>query len=635
VGTVAQVSSDSDGNSSWGPWYASDPPTAPFEPIKGPQPQQYGQQQPYGQPTYQPNAQQPSYTGQQPPYGQQPQQSPPPPYRMPSAKPPRRQRSRRLVYGLIAGGVAVVAAISAGVVFISSGGSTPHPTGFLPTGSSPGQDAQQITTAFVNAWGKGDLAQASKYTDHPAAALAALEANQKYLNLRKLSGTTQSSTIASGAGTREQVTFALTAQVATSAAASALTGSWSYHSSLVAYQETNSQWWYIQWKPDVIAPNLTNTTHLAAITVAPQVVAISDAQGNDLTSYHDAGLTNIAALLMKSGSAGGRGKPGLFVEIQTNKGKAVPNSQAVVVAPSNIPNLATTIDANAEQAARAAVAKHNGSAMVVIQPSTGKILAIANNAQENDFALTAQVAPGSTMKVITSTALFNEGVLTPQTGVECPPTFTIQGITYHNDNNETLPAGTPFMTDFAQSCNNAFTTQWSHLYGKLASTAHDYYGLNQKWDIGIANLSASYFNAPANASGAQLAEEAFGQGSLIASPIAMASVAATVDEGSFHQPILVDGTKTVTAKPLPSSTDTDLKEVMRAVVTSGTAAGLGLGPDVYAKTGTADVTGQGQPNSWFVAFDPSKDVAVGCVVLNAGYGAQFAGPETASFLSAY
>ncbi len=74
---------------------------------------------------------------------------------------------------------------------------------------------------------------------------------------------------------------------------------------------------------------------------------------------------------------------------------------------------------------------------------------------------------------------------------------------------------------------------------------------------------------------------------------------------------------------------------MRAVVTSGTAAGLGFGPTVYAKTGTADIQGQDQPNSWLVAFDTSKDVAVACLVVNAGYGAQFAGPEAASFLNGY
>ena len=50
---------------------------------------------------------------------------------------------------------------------------------------------------------------------------------------------------------------------------------------------------------------------------------------------------------------------------------------------------------------------------------------------------------------------------------------------------------------------------------------------------------------------------------------------------------------------------------MQAVVTSGTAASIGFGPGVYAKTGTADIQGQEQPNSWLIAFDPAQDVAVG------------------------
>jgi cell division protein FtsI/penicillin-binding protein 2 len=115
----------------------------------------------------------------------------------------------------------------------------------------------------------------------------------------------------------------------------------------------------------------------------------------------------------------------------------------------------------------------------------------------------------------------------------------------------------------------------------------------------------------------------------------MASVAATIDTGTFRQPVLVPGARQIAARPLPADTDAGLKQMMRAVVTTGTAAGLGFGPDVYAKTGTADISGQGQPNSWFVAFDPSKDIAVACLVLNAGYGAQFAAPEVESFLSQY
>ena len=68
--------------------------------------------------------------------------------------------------------------------------------------------------------------------------------------------------------------------------------------------------------------------------------------------------------------------------------------------------------------------------------------------------------------------------------------------------------------------------------------------------------------------------------------------------------------------------------MMRDGGDQGTGAGLGFGSTVYAKTGTADIQGQDQPNSWLIAFDPTKDVAVACLVVNAGYGAQFAGPRS-------
>ncbi len=537
------------------------------------------------------------------------------------------------MFAAIAAAVAVIAGIAAVIVTVVLPGG--KPSGFVPTGTSPGQDAQQITTAFLAAWEAGDLGQAADYTDHPAAAQAALTTYQKYLHLRKLTGTVQSATTVGTSGARGSASYAISATVATSADAKALSGSWSYHASMTAYQKQNSPAWYIAWAPDVLAPNLTAATHLAAVEVPPGVVGVSDAGGNDITSYKDAGLTNIANLL-EAKAPPGQGSPGLNVEIQTAAGKAVQNSQAAVIPARNIPNLPTTIDAKAEAAARAAVALHNDSSMVVIQPSTGKILAIANHAGFNDFALTAHVAPGSTMKVITSAALISSGVLTASSPVACPSTYTVQGITYHNDNNESLPAGTPLTTDFAQSCNNAFSTQWPHLSGGgLARAAKEYFGLDQKWNIGITGLSASYFNAPASASGSELAQEAFGEGQLTAAPLAMASVAATVATGTFKQPILLPGTTQVTATPLPASTDDQLKQMMQAVVTSGTAASIGFGPGIYAKTGTADIQGQEQPNSWLIAFDPARDVAVACLVVNAGYGAQFAGPEVKAFLDGF
>jgi len=553
----------------------------------------------------------------------------------PEAKPARPPRKRRkLVWGITAGVVAVIVVVAGVTVALKHRGPGTPVYGLIPTGSTSQADGQQITTAFLKAWESGNLTQAANLTNHPAAAKAALATYGKYLDLGKMTATTGSVTSAAGSTSavpRESAQFAVGVSVAAKDGKKIVRGTWDYKSALTAYQQANSSIWFINWQPDVVAPNLTTTTRLAAVSVAPTVGLVTDASGEGLTNFGDAGLSKISGDLSKNPPPG-KSKPGLDVQIETTKDKVVPNSQAIVVAPVNLPSITTTISTADETAARAAVAMHANSSIVVIQPSTGDILAVANNDGFNDFALTAAVAPGSSMKIITSTALFNSGRITPQSAVTCPPAYEIQGITYHNDQNESEPAGTPFMTDFAQSCNNAFTTQEPYLYGKLASTAKDYYGLDQMWNIGVG--SGSYFNAPATASGSELAQEAFGEGQLIASPLAMASVAATVDSGSFKQPILVAGMKQVTADSLPASTDTDLKEVMRAVVTEGTAAGIGFGPDVYAKTGTADIVGQEQPNSWLVAFDPDDDLAVAALVLNAGYGAQFAGPEVKSFLDA-
>ena len=432
------------------------------------------------------------------------------------------RRSRGILIGSVATTVVVIAAAVAFVV-VRHHATTPV-TGFVPTGTTPGQDAQQITAAFLTAWQDGDIAKAASYTDDPAAARAALAVYGKDLGLRRftvayksdtavtvhpaassgLSPSASASASAAAATPHESVTFLVSDTVSAPYDGKAVAGAWSYHSTLVAYQQAGSPAWDIGWQPGVVAPNLTTKTHLAAVVVPPKVEQVTDGAGQVLTTYGDPGLNTISSLLSQAAPVNQGGTPGLDVEIANAKGVAVPNTAAAISNPNNIPTLATTILPAAENPARAAVAMHAQSSMVVLQPSTGNILAIANNSGFNDFALTATVAPGSTMKVITSSALFNSGVLTPSSPVACPEKYTVQGITYHNDKNETEPAGTPFWNDFAQSCNNAFTQQWSNLTGanSLAATAKTYYGLDQTWGIGIPGISASYFNAPASASGA-------------------------------------------------------------------------------------------------------------------------------------
>ncbi|HZP54916.1 penicillin-binding transpeptidase domain-containing protein [Actinocrinis sp.] len=530
---------------------------------------------------------------------------------------------------------------------------SPTHTSFQPTSADPATAAEQTATAFLNAWQSGDLQEAAKYTDDPTDALTALTAYKSGLNVSALAFKPQPAVLAGasasatpnvgGAGTSPSggtsstspsgtVAFSATATVGMTGQNTTMP--WTYNSSVVAYKQSDG--WSIRWNPSILAPGLTDGQKLAVVPVQPGVGKVVDAAGSKLSSYSDASLQTIAGTLAKKAPKGS-GTAGVAVQVMDASGNAVGTTPlAMLQKPVDASVLKTTIDPTVQALARSAVGMFPRSSMVVLRPSTGAILAAANSAGSGDTALTGGLAPGSTFKIVTSTALLNHGIVTLYSPVSCPLTFTVQGVVYHNSsdgtgkNEESEPPGTPFITDFAQSCNNAFTQFYKQLEGgRLAGTASTYFGLNQAWDIGLG--SNQYFSMPGGSSGAELAQEDFGQGRVVASPLAMASVAATVGTGSFHQPYLVNGVTKVTADALPSGTDSSLKAMMHAVVLNGTAAGVfsGVSGPLYAKTGTAetDANKDGKTNAWIVVYDPNLDVSIGVVVQDSGFGATYAGPE--------
>jgi hypothetical protein len=572
-----------------------------------------------------------------------------------------RSRKKFAVVGGL--GSAVIVGIVIALVVNQSGTghntAAPKPSGFQPTATAPADAAEETADAFLSAWQSGNVQQAAALTDNPTQALATLAAYRSDLSLAGLQLAAQTST-AAGA-----VTFSVNASVglpssaggaSVSASASASssaspsastagstagsttspTASWSYTSHLTAY-EKNGGWW-VKWTPALVAPNMTATTKVVTVAIPAQADEVTDSAGNDMSDAADPGVRNIASELKKNAPIG-QGTPGIEVELENANGSVIAGTAAKLSAPVNTGVIKTTIDPADEVAAMHAVSLYPQSAMVVLQPTTGDILAVANNAGGNDYALMARIAPGSTNKIITSTALFTSGLVSsPSQAVECPKEVPINGLNFGNSGGESLPASTPFLADFADSCNNAFS-QWYNKIGSttLAQTAQKYYGLNQQWNIGIG-AGGPYYSIPPSSSNGELAMELFGQGQLQAAPLAMASVAATVDTGSFMQPIVVAGSPQLTATPLPSDVKQDLWQMMHAVTqTGGTAASVysGVSDEVYAKTGTADEgAASAKPNSWMVVFDPTKDLAIGCVVLGAGFGAAYAGPETASVLEA-
>jgi cell division protein FtsI/penicillin-binding protein 2 len=358
---------------------------------------------------------------------------------------------------------------------------------------------------------------------------------------------------------------------------------------------------------------------------------VEDKNGTDLTSANAPSLAGIVSALEKSAPPAA-GTPGQQVQIDNADGSFV-SKVVKLTDPVTTGAVKTTIDLNVQKAAQSAVNQAPNSSMVVLQPSTGNILAVANNPPSGlDTAMLGKYAPGSTFKTITSTLVLNKGVISNLSQTwDCPATLTTDGITLHNSEQES-GVGKSFLWDFADSCNNAFSRFGAEnkvSRTDLVNTAHDYFGFNQKWDVGL-NAPTTYGYVP-NTTNNSLAEELVGQDQIQTSPLAMASVASTIANGSFKQPILVPGTQQISATPIPGSTDQNLKTLMHQVVIDGTLAGVLPVSGMYAKTGTAEV-GSKQPNSWTIAF--RGDYAVAALAVGGGFGATTAGPEVRSLMAA-
>jgi cell division protein FtsI/penicillin-binding protein 2 len=313
----------------------------------------------------------------------------------------------------------------------------------------------------------------------------------------------------------------------------------------------------------------------------------------------------------------------------------------------------TTIDPRAQEAAEAAldpVAKP--AALVAIQPSTGELVAVVNTPVTGyNRALLGRYPPGSTFKVVTAGALLAGG-LRPGDPVDCPKEAKVGGRTFGNFEDEVL-GRIPFSSAFAHSCNTAFVQQAARrLDGdELVATAARF-GFGVDPSPGVPAVTS---RVPPPSDRADLAAEAFGQGRVTASPLQMATVAATVAEGRWHHPTLLTGEAAnsgssssgsdgsndsggsqpaTSPDPLDPAVAKTLRTLMRQVVTEGTAAPANLPANTGGKTGTAEF-GTGDPlptHAWFIGF--RGDLAFAVVVEDGGVGGEVAAPIAARFLRA-
>jgi cell division protein FtsI/penicillin-binding protein 2 len=334
-----------------------------------------------------------------------------------------------------------------------------------------------------------------------------------------------------------------------------------------------------------------------------------------------------------------RGTPGLSVVIarKSPEDDTVVDTQLFSTKPVAGTPVKTTLDVKTQNAADAAVAtEKQPSALVAIKISDSSVLAVSNgpDAAAVNTAMTGQVPPGSTFKMVSALGLLTKKQVTPDTIVDCPKSKTVDGHEFKNAAGEAL-GKVPFRTDFAKSCNTAFINLAPKLGADGLTAAATSVGLGAQWDLGIASFSGKISTG---GSATELAAAMFGQGTTVVSPLAMAGATAAVERGKFQQPKLVTSPAPTTPAPdgaaLDSTAVAALHAIMREVVTKGTGTGLlGVpGKPVYGKTGTAEFdNGSDATHAWFVGWQ--GDVAFAVLVQKGGAGAAAAVPIVDKFLT--
>ena len=518
----------------------------------------------------------------------------------------------------------------------------------LRTHGSP----QQTAASYLSDWQRGDYRAMNKVSVNvPHGGLAtplgqfAAQAGVRQLHL-VLGRVTPDS---AGA----QARYTATADLASSHV-------WRYTGQLQLVKQ-NRAWW-VSWSPSAIYPSLTTGQRFVLHAVWPargqilgtggtvlsspatiaQSGSISLLTGNVVTAtaaqakalgapYHKGDLIGEGGI-EQAFQARLAGRPSLTIQIQG------PGNHVAATA-AHFPSVAgqpvqTSIDMRYQLAASHAVSTAKTSKpvdMVVLQPSTGRVLAVIERPGGFDRALSGIFPPGSTFKVVTASALTKKG-LRPSSAVQCPPTVTIDGRTFHNFDNE--QAGrTSLLNAFAISCNTTFAMlATQHLDGSSLASMAKTFGFNARPALGIP-ATLGHFKTPRQ--GVDLAADAFGQGTDLVNPLSQASVAAAIEDGTWRPPQLVTNPappQSAQPRKLDAGLLNTLRPMMRAVVTKGTAAGVGLPPGVYGKTGTAEYGSGANPPShaWFIGYRGNLAFAV--LVEGGGIGADASAPIANAFL---
>ena len=379
----------------------------------------------------------------------------------------------------------------------------------------------------------------------------------------------------------------------------------------------------------------------------------------------------------------------ILIRDATGKIKGRYNDGADDVAPVAGNNLKLSIDIGL-QAYGEMLMQGKVGAIVCIEPKTGEILALVSSPTYDpallmgkergknygelvnnrlkplyDRSIMAAYPPGSTFKPTQGLIFLQEGIITTSTAYPCRRGYVNAGLRVGCHGH---PSPLSLKPALQTSCNAYFCWGFKHMMDnrkKYGSTGKAFevwknhmvsMGYGYKLDIDIPGESRGFipntafydkFHKKGKWTGQSIISDAIGQGEILATPLQIANLSATIaNRGYYITPHVVKNIEGVgVLKKSLQRHDTDIDknyynyivEGMRMAVLGGTCTGANIpGLDVCGKTGTAQ-NPHGRDHSIFMGFAPMNDpqIAVCVYVENAGFGATFGVPIGALMIQRY
>lgn len=250
--------------------------------------------------------------------------------------------------------------------------------------------------------------------------------------------------------------------------------------------------------------------------------------------------------------------------------------------------------------------------------------------------------PGSTFKIVTAASAVENRDDIDDWEYICKGETVISGVKVtcpHSHGKLT------FKTAFSNSCNCAFAQLSAELGEERLTATVDEFGFGESFAFGKGKTEKSRFDL-SDAEKGDIAWAGVGQYTTLVNPYHMLTLVGSVaNNGTAVLPYavstvatpegtIVEETVAVSREFISPVVAATLKDLMRFTVEDNYGDWRFKGLQMCGKTGTAEVSDNQKPHSWFVGFaeNPTCPVAIVVVVENGGWGSSAALPIASSVM---